>query len=88
MLHIVLTCFRQESANEWYHNTVKGLLLPITVNQKNEKLHTSRVDDTAMPHIKIKITKIPLEKKLNVANYTVNPNFPFLKGSMCVNNLI
>ena len=26
-----------------------------------------RLDDTAIPHIKIKITKIPLEKKLNTA---------------------
>ena len=27
----------------------------------------ARLDDTAIPHIKIKITKIPLEKKLNTA---------------------
>ena len=32
--HSVLTCIRQESANERYHNTVKDLLLPNTVSQK------------------------------------------------------
>ena len=32
VLNDVLTCIRQESANEWYHNTVKDLLLQNTVN--------------------------------------------------------
>ena len=36
LLGIVLTCIRQESANEWYRDTVKDLLLPNTVNQKGE----------------------------------------------------
>ena len=36
LLGIVLTCIRQESANEWYRNTVKDLLLPNTVNQTGE----------------------------------------------------
>ena len=36
LLHIVLTCIRQESENKWYRNTVKDLLLPNTVNQKDE----------------------------------------------------
>ena len=62
VLHIVLTCIRQESANKWYRNTVKDLLLPNTVNQKGEKPHTVGLDDTALPHI-------PLEKKLNVYFY-------------------
>ena len=56
MLHIVLTCIRQESANKWYRNTVKDLLLPNTVNQKGEKPHTVGLDDTAIPHIKIENT--------------------------------
>ena len=64
---VVLTCIRQESANKWYRNTVKNLLLPNTVNQKDEKPHTAGLDDTAIPHIEIKITEIPLEKKLNTA---------------------
>ena len=50
-----------------YRNTVKDLLLPNTVIQKDEKPHTARPDDTAIPHIKIKITEIPLEKRLNTA---------------------
>ena len=36
VLHIVLTRIRQGSANKWYRNTVKDLLLPNTVNQKDE----------------------------------------------------
>ena len=65
MLHIVLTCIRLESEIEWYCNTVNDLILPNTVNEKDEKPHTAGLDDTAIPHIKIKITEIPLEKKLN-----------------------
>ena len=67
MLHIVLGCIRQESKNKWYRNTVKDLLLPNTVNQKDEKPYTAGLNDTAIAHIKIKITEIPLEKKLNTA---------------------
>ena len=69
MLHIVLTCIRQGSANKWYRNTLKDLLSPNTVNQKDEKPYTAGLDDTVIPHIKIEITKIPLEKKkkLNTA---------------------
>ena len=77
MLHIVLTCIRQESANRWYRNIVKDLLLPNTVNQKDEKPSTAGLDDTAIPHIKIKITEVPLKKKVNTATAdrnTVNPH--------------
>ena len=35
------------------------------VSQKDEKLHTAWLDDTAKPHIKKKNTEIPLEKKNN-----------------------
>ena len=56
MLHIVLTCIIQESENKWYRNTVKYLLLPNTVNHKGEKPYTAGLDDTTIPHIKIKIT--------------------------------
>ena len=42
-------------------------LLPNTVSQKDEKPHTAGLDYTAVPHIKIKITEISLEKKLNTA---------------------
>ena len=63
----ILTYIRQERPNEQYRNTVKDLLLPNTVTQKDEKPHTTGLDDTAIPHIKIKITEIPLEKRLNTA---------------------
>ena len=63
----ILTYIRQERPNEQYRNTVKDLLLPNIVSQKDEKPHTARLDDTAIPHIKFKITEIPLEKKLNTA---------------------
>ena len=39
----------------------------IPFNEKDEKPHMVRLENTAIPHIKIKITKIPLEKKLNTA---------------------
>ena len=37
------------------------------LNQKDKKPHTARLDDTAIPHIKVKITEIPLEKMVNTA---------------------
>ena len=49
-------------------NTVKDLLLPNTVSQKDDKPHTVGLDDTAIMYIKIKITEIPLEKKLNTVS--------------------
>ena len=52
--------------------TGKDLLLPNTINQKDEKPHTAGLNDTAIPHFKIQITEIPLEKKLN----TVSPISP------------
>ena len=64
---VILTCIRQESANKWYRITVKDLPLPNTVNQKDEQPHTAGLDDNAIPHIEIKITEIPLEKKFNTA---------------------
>ena len=63
----ILTYIRQERPNEQYRNTVMDLLFPNTVSQKDEKPHTARLDDTAIPHIKIKITEIPLAKRLNTA---------------------
>ena len=46
-----------------------------TVSQKDEKPHTTGLDDTTILHIKIKITEVLLEKKLN----TVNPDVSLLK---------
>ena len=44
---------------------MKDLLLPNTVNQKDEIPHTAGLNDTVIPHFEIQITEIPLEKKLN-----------------------
>ena len=43
-----------------------------------EKQHTARLDDTAIPHVKIKITEIPHEKKKQYCN-TVNLHVPLHK---------
>ena len=59
--------YRKESENKWHRNTVNNLISPNTVSQNDEKPHTDELDDTATPHIKIKITEIPHEKKRNTA---------------------
>ena len=70
MSYCVLFCilYRKESANKRlkrYRNTVNNLISPNTVSQNDEKPHTAELDDTAIPHVKIKITEIPHEKKPN-----------------------
>ena len=57
--------YRKESENKWHRNTVNNLISPNTVSQNDEKPHTAELDDTATPHVKIKITEIPHEKKRN-----------------------
>ena len=48
-------------AKEQYHNTMKGLFLPNAVLAKRMKNRiTAGPDNTTIPYIKIKITKIPL----------------------------
>ena len=59
--------YRKESENKWHCNTVNNLISPNTVSQNDEKPHTAELDDTATPHVKIKITEIPHEKKRNTA---------------------
>ena len=63
MSYCVLFCvlYRKESANKRYRNTVNNLISPNTVSQNDE------LDDTAIPHVKIKITEIPHEKKPETA---------------------
>ena len=56
-----------ERANKRYRDTVNNVISPNTVSQNDEKLHTAELDDTAIPHDKIKITEIPHEKKPNTA---------------------
>ena len=41
VMSVVLTCIRQESANEWYRETVEDPFLLNTHSQKDEKLHTA-----------------------------------------------
>ena len=55
---------------------MKDLLLN-TVSQKDEKLQNGGLDGTAIPHIKIKITEIPLEKKVQYHN-TIHAMSPLL----------
>ena len=47
-------------------------LLPNIVNQKDEKPHTAGLDDSAILHIKNKITEIPLKKKPNTITLHVS----------------
>ena len=69
------TDLRQEGASEWYLNTVKDLAN--AVSQKDEKLHTAGLDDTAKPHIKKKIPKYRLKKNSIPQLFnTVNPHAP------------
>ena len=62
---------------------MKDLLLPNTVNQKDEIPHTAGLNDTGLLHFKIQITEIPLEKKLN----TVSPHFPLHAVEEVIENL-
>ena len=62
---------------------MKDLLLPNTVNQKDEIPHTAGLNDTAIPYFKIQITEITLEKKLN----TVRPHFPLHAVEEVIENL-
>ena len=59
--------YRKESENKWHRNTVNNLISPNTVSQNDEKPHTAELDDTATPHVKIKITETQHEKKFNTA---------------------
>ena len=69
MSYRVLFCvlYRKESAHKRYRNTVNNILFHRIPSAKNndEKPHTAELDDTAIPHVKIKITEILHEKKPN-----------------------
>ena len=68
MSYFVLFCvlYRKESANKRYRNTVNSLISPHTVSQNDEKPHTADLDDTAIPHVKIKIKMILFADDINV----------------------
>ena len=78
MSYCVLFCilYQKESTNKRYHNTVNNLISPNTVSQNDEKPHTTELDDTAIPHVKIKITEILQEKKRSTAILYKNPHAP------------
>ena len=76
------TDFGQERPNERYRNTVKDLLLPNTVSQKDKKPHTAELDDTVIPHIKIKITEKYRLKESSIPQYRKPPCPPRLEKSV------
>ena len=55
-------------------------LIPNTVSQKDEKSHTTGLDDTAILRIKIKVTEMSLRKKAQYRN-ALNPmSLSFRRG--------
>ena len=50
---IDLHVYEEEGVNERYRNTLKDLLSPNTVSQKDKKKHIAGLDDAAIPHVKI-----------------------------------
>ena len=52
-------------------------LTPNTISQKDKKSHTTGLDDTAILHIKIKVTEMSLKKKAQYRS-TLNPHVPLL----------
>ena len=74
MFNCVLFCvlYRKESANKRYRNTVNNFISPNIVSQNDEKPHTTELDDTTIPHVKIKITEIP-RKKSPIPQYRKPP---------------
>ena len=85
----ILTYIRHKRPNERYRNTVKDSFV-YRIPLPRRKPHTAGLDDTAIPHIKIKITEIPLEKKKNsILQYnTVNPMSPSAVGNVYVGVLL
>ena len=72
---------QQESPNEQYHNTVRDLLLPNTINQKDEKPHTTGLDDTAISNAHLNKNNrntLLWKKQLN----TVNPHVALFKSHL------
>ena len=55
---------------------MNNLISPNTVSQDEEKPHTAELDDTAIPHVKIKITGIPHEKKKSPIPQYRKPPYP------------
>ena len=62
LLCFVLRIVSKGKRKQPCRNTVNNHISPNTVSQNDEIPHTARPDDTAIPHVKIKITEIPHEK--------------------------
>ena len=88
MSYYVLFCvlYLKESANKRYLNTVNNLISPNTVSQNDEKTHTAGLDDTAIAHVKIKITEIPGEKKPNTVKPPCPPRYTSGKKRLLVSS--
>ena len=54
---------------------MNNLISPNTVSQNDEKPYTAELHDTPIPHVKIKITKIPREKS-PIPQYRKSPRPP------------
>ena len=67
MPYCVLFCIERKAQTTVPQYTVNNHISPNTVSQNDEIQHTARLDDTAILHVKIKITEIPPEKKPNTA---------------------
>ena len=50
-----------EDRNKQYRNTVKDLLVPNTINQKDEKPHTAGLNEYKLPKYRLKKSSIPLQ---------------------------
>ena len=63
-----------EDRNKQYCNTVKDLLLPNTINQKDEKPHTAGLNECKLPKYRLKKSSIPLQyrkKNWQIPKYRV-----------------
>ena len=81
----ILTYIRHERPTERYRNTVKdGFFYRILLPRRMKNRIPAGLDDTAIPHIKIKITEIPLKKKISMLQYRKPPMSPSLVGNVRV----
>ena len=62
--------WRERERNEQFHNTVKDLLLPDTVSQKDEKPPTTGLDDTAIVVFHMTSLKFKLKSYRSYRDFT------------------
>ena len=75
-----MTYIRHESTNERCRNTVRegSSFIANTVRQRDKKPDTAGLDDTAIPHIKLKClkSKLPKKTRLKTSSRTQYPYPP------------